>query len=131
MNGPKEFTSTTRRVKTGCGNMYCTLMFDQPDENGDGGGKFVGMLAKLGRAGGCSSLTIEVISTLVTEGLRAGADAKRLAHCLKGVQCHQANPMAGIMSCADAVASAIERALELEAQNTTAAPRVHPQNRPQ
>lgn len=108
----RESQSTTIRVRTGCGNLYATIVFD--DGETEDARKMVGLLSKLGKSGGCLSAMLEVISSLVTEALRAGADPAVLVKCLQGIQCHQSNQAAGIPSCADAVATAIKRGAKVE-----------------
>ena len=105
---PLVYDSMTMKIKTACGNLYVTMTFLDD-------GKLWGILGRLGRAGGCGSLSSEVTCGLLTEAIRAGADPERLIRkTLLGTQCHVANPQGGLLSCADAFAVALLRGLELE-----------------
>jgi len=104
---PEVTRSVTVRYVSGCGSLYCTLRFN--DE-----GKLIGILGRLGKSGGCQALNTEVVCGLITECLRAGADIHKVLGCLKGTDCHMATPAAGVFSCADAFAKAIEYGLEAE-----------------
>ncbi|MCL4558734.1 MAG: vitamin B12-dependent ribonucleotide reductase [Deltaproteobacteria bacterium] len=104
---PEVISGTTRRMTTGCGNLYVTI-------NEDKDGPFE-VFAAMGKAGGCSSSQTEAISRLISLSLRSGVDRETIVKQLKGVRCPAPARERGggvILSCADAIAKAIERHLE-------------------
>ncbi len=104
---PEVIAGTTRRMTTGCGNLYVTI-------NEDEDGPFE-VFAAMGKAGGCSSSQTEAISRLISLSLRSGIDRETVIKQLKGVRCPAPARERGggvILSCADAIAKAIERHLE-------------------
>ncbi len=104
---PEVITGTTRRMTTGCGNLYVTI-------NEDREGPFE-VFAAMGKAGGCSASQTEAISRLVSLALRSGLDRETIIKQLKGVRCPAPARERGggiILSCADAIAKALERHLE-------------------
>jgi ribonucleoside-diphosphate reductase alpha chain len=104
---PEVISGTTRRMTTGCGNLYVTI-------NEDEEGPFE-VFAAMGKAGGCSSSQTEAISRLISLSLRSGIDGETIIKQLKGVRCPAPARERGggvILSCADAIAKAIERHLE-------------------
>ncbi len=104
---PEVISGTTRRMITGCGNLYVTI-------NEDADGPFE-VFAAMGKAGGCSSSQTEAISRLISLALRSGVDRETIVKQLKGVRCPAPARERGggvILSCADAIAKAIERHLE-------------------
>ncbi len=116
---PEVIAGLTRRMTTGCGNLYVTI-------NEDPEGPFE-VFAAMGKAGGCSASQTEAISRLVSLSLRSGVDKETIIKQLKGVRCPAPAREKGggiILSCADAIAKAIERYLEEKKgiQNTGSKP---------
>ncbi|MCX8095810.1 MAG: TSCPD domain-containing protein, partial [Caldisericia bacterium] len=99
---PKITYGATIKMKTGCGNLYVTI---NEDENG-----ICEVFSTLGKAGGCAASQTEAISRLVSLALRSGVSPEPIIEQLKGIRCP--NPIWGdgekILSCADAIAKAIE-----------------------
>jgi len=100
---PEVIEGTTRKMPTGCGTLYVTL---NVDEHGHPFEAFTNM----GKAGGCASSQAEAISRLISLGLRAGIKSEEIVKQLKGIRCPMMAWYKGdkILSCADAIAKAIE-----------------------
>ena len=103
---PLVTRGSTRKMTTGCGNLYVTI-------NEDEQGPFE-VFAQMGKAGGCSASQTEAISRLVSLALRSGVDPRAVVKQLKGVRCPNPGWEKGgmILSCADAMAKALERYLD-------------------
>ena len=100
---PQEMTGITERIRTGHGNMYITINFD---EDGDPFEVF----STLGKAGGCDSAQLEAISRLVSLALRSGVDMKEVVEQLRGITCCPAwDGGVLVRSAPDAVSLALER----------------------
>jgi ribonucleoside-diphosphate reductase alpha chain len=101
-NRPKQTNGATFLMLTGCGKMYVTV-------NEDSIG-ICEIFTQLGKAGGCTSSQAEAISRLVSLALRAGVNKNLIIKQLKGIRCPSPTLTEGgtILSCADAVAKAIE-----------------------
>jgi ribonucleoside-diphosphate reductase alpha chain len=100
---PDLTRGTTRKMKTGCGNLYVTI-------NEDAKGIPFELFSQMGKAGGCAASQIEAISRLISYSLRCGANISPIITQLKGIRCHQVAWDKGnqILSCADAIGQAIE-----------------------
>lgn len=96
----------TRRIKTGCGNLYITI------NEVDGEPKEV--FIRLGKAGGCAASQSEALGRLVTVALKSGVPLEKLVKQLRGIGCHQPIGIgdAKVMSCADAVGICLARGLK-------------------
>ncbi len=94
---------STRKIRTGCGNLYVTV-------NEDEDGKLFEIFNQIGKAGGCAASQSEAIGRLVSLAFRSGVEPEEVVRQLKGISCH--TPVwyreGKILSCADAVAKAIE-----------------------
>lgn len=100
---PAVVTGSTRAMRTGCGKLYVTI-------NRDERGPFE-LFATMGKAGGCAASQTEAIARLVSLAFRCGIPPEEVMRQLRGIRCHQPAWEAGgrqIVSCADAVAKAIE-----------------------
>jgi len=99
---PNEITGVTRKMATGCDNLYITI-------NDDPIGPFE-LFSQMGHAGGCAAAQSEAIARLVSLSLRSGIEPSTLVKHLKGIRCP--NPAMGIggtiHSCPDAIAKALE-----------------------
>ena len=77
---PASVTGVTDRVRTGHGNTYVTVNFDEA-------GHPFELFTTLGKAGGCDSANLEAISRLVSLALRSGIDPSQIVEDLKGITC--------------------------------------------
>ena len=102
---PREIHGVTERVRTGHGNMYITVNFDEANRPFE-------LFSTLGKAGGCDSAQLEAISRLVSLALRSGVDAQEIVNHLRGITCCPAwDEGTLVRSAPDAVALAMERHL--------------------
>ncbi len=94
---------STRKIKTGCGNLYVTV-------NEDEEGRLFEIFNQIGKAGGCAASQSEAIGRLVSLALRSGIEATEIVRQLKGISCHMPvwSQEGRILSCSDAIAKAIE-----------------------
>jgi len=94
---------STRKIRTGCGNLYVTV-------NEDEEGKLFEIFNQIGKAGGCAASQSEAIGRLVSLAFRSGIEPEDIVRQLKGISCH--TPVwyreGKVLSCSDAVAKAIE-----------------------
>ena len=101
---PREIRGVTERVRTGHGNMYITINFEEES------GEPFELFSALGKAGGCDSAQLEAISRLVSLALRSGIDAREIVNHLRGITCCPAwDDGTLVRSGPDAVALALER----------------------
>jgi len=106
----KVTTGVTERVTTGCGYIYVTVNHDEE-------GIFE-VFSHLGKAGGCASAQLEATCRLISLALRAGVDVAAVAKQLRGIRCPSIAWEEGksILSCADAIASVLEKHIGGERQ---------------
>lgn len=97
----------TRRMMTGCGKLYVTI-------NEDKEGQPFEVFNQMGKAGGCAASQSEAIGRLVSLALRSGIEPEQIVKQLQGISCHSPVWQHGVkvLSCADAVAKALEWYLE-------------------
>ena len=100
---PQSIHGVTERVRTGHGNMYVTINFDENHQPFE-------VFGNLGKAGGCDSAQLEAISRLVSLALRSGIDPDAVLEQLRGITCCPAwDDGTLVRSGPDAVALALER----------------------
>ena len=100
---PQSIHGVTERVRTGHGNMYITINFDEVDKPFE-------VFGNLGKAGGCDSAQLEAISRLVSLALRSGIEPNTVIDQLRGITCCPAwDEGTLVRSGPDAVALALER----------------------
>jgi len=92
----------TEKVRTGCGNLYITVNYDD-----DG---ICEVFTNTGRAGGCPSQS-EATARLVSIALRSGIDAESIIEQLKGIRCPSTIRQRDmkVLSCPDAIGRVIEK----------------------
>ena len=100
---PDVTRGITRKMRTGCGNLYVTI-------NEDDACKAFEVFSTIGKAGGCAVSQTEAICRLISFALRSGADLVPIIEQLKGISCHSMAWGQGgkILSCADAISRALE-----------------------
>ena len=102
---PEEMRGVTERIRTGHGNMYITVNFDDQSRPFE-------VFTTLGKAGGCDSAQLEAISRLVSLALRSGIDLQSIIEQLRGITCCPAwDNGVLVRSAPDAVALALQRHL--------------------
>lgn len=100
---PPLLKSTTKKLLTGCGNLYVTVSFldGQPFE----------VFSALGKAGGCEKAQAEAIARSISLGLRCGIKSEEYVKEFTGIQCPKAimfPPQDRVLSCADAIAKVLK-----------------------
>ena len=93
----------TRKVKTGCGNLYVTI-------NEDEEGRPFEIFTQIGKAGGCAASQCEAIGRMASLALRSGIQTEDIVTQMRGISCHvpAGYGKEKILSCSDAVARAME-----------------------
>lgn len=109
MARPEVLKGKTRRIKTGCGNLYITVNFHDGEKEPNE------VFIRLGKAGGCAASQSEAVGRLITLALRAKVEVAEIIKQLKGIGCQE--PMfigqgEKTLSCPDAVAKALEKCLD-------------------
>lgn len=101
---PEVTKGTTTKMTTGCGNLYVTVNVDEE-------GNPFEIFTQMGKAGGCAASQLEAVARLVSLAFRCGIDLKDIIEQLKGIRCPSPSWENGgrIFSCADAIASAMEK----------------------
>ncbi|CAH2031135.1 vitamin B12-dependent ribonucleotide reductase [Trichlorobacter ammonificans] len=99
---PKALKGWTYQMQTGCGPLYVTV-------NEDKTGLFE-LFTTMGKAGGCAASQSEAIGRMVSLAWRSGVQARQVIKQLLGISCHCPAGYGEnrILSCADAVAKAIQ-----------------------
>lgn len=100
---PKITQGFTEKIKTGCGNLYVTVNYDEEG--------ICETFATLGKTGGCASAQIEGIGRLISQCLRSGMSVQVIVDELKGIRC-PSSMMDGevqVLSCADAISKVLAK----------------------
>jgi len=99
---PKVLQGWTYQMQTGCGPLYVTV-------NEDSTGLFE-LFTTMGKAGGCAASQSEAIGRMVSLAWRSGLQAHQIIKQLQGISCHSPSGFGEnkVLSCADAVAKAIQ-----------------------
>ena len=102
---PRRIQGITERVRTGHGNMYVTVNFDDADKPFE-------VFGALGKSGGCDSAQLEAVSRLASLALRSGIGPENVIEQLRGITCCPIwDNGVQVNSSPDAVALALERSL--------------------
>jgi ribonucleoside-diphosphate reductase alpha chain len=118
---PKVTTGVTERVNTGCGYIYVTVNFDNRGISE--------VFSILGKAGGCAAAQLEAISRLTSLALRSGIDVDSIVKHLRGIRCPSIAWEQGhaILSCADAIASVLEKYIKEGTASNSETPSKNPE----
>jgi ribonucleoside-diphosphate reductase alpha chain len=109
-------TGHTSKFRMGCGTLFVTV-------NSDADG-ICEVFANLGKAGGCPSQS-EATCRAVSAALRSGVSPEIMIDQLSGIRClsaavaRKSNREINVLSCPDAIASALKAALEKADVNLT------------
>ncbi|HNQ64526.1 MAG TPA: vitamin B12-dependent ribonucleotide reductase [Smithella sp.] len=103
---PKILKGWTYQMQTGCGPLYITI-------NEDDKGLFE-LFTTMGKSGGCAASQSEAIGRMVSLAWRSGLSSRQVIKQLQGISCHSPSGFGEnkILSCADAVARAIQSHIE-------------------
>lgn len=109
---PKALKGWTYQMQTGCGPLYITI-------NEDKAGLFE-LFTTMGKAGGCAASQCEAIGRMVSLAWRSGVQARQVVKQLLGISCHAQAGFGDnkVLSCADAVAKAIQAHLKIAGIDT-------------
>ena len=100
---PSAVKGVTERIRTGHGNMFVTMNFDEAGDPFE-------VFTALGKGGGCDSAQLEAISRLISLALRSGIAAEEIVSQLRGITCcPQWDQGVLVRSAPDAVALAMSR----------------------
>jgi ribonucleoside-diphosphate reductase alpha chain len=99
---PTTLKGWTYRMQTGCGPLYVTI---NEDENG-----LFELFTTMGKAGGCAASQSEAIGRMVSLAWRSGISPIKVVKQLLDISCHSHSGFGEnkVLSCADAVAKAIQ-----------------------
>lgn len=95
--------ATTFKVKTGCGNLFITVNYDDDEE-------IIEITSTLGKNGDCIHGLLQSLCGVITIALQNGAGIMKIQKQLSGVRCPQPMWSDGnqILSCPDAIAYVIK-----------------------
>ena len=98
---PVRTCGVTQRVRTGCGNLYVTVNWDDKG--------ICEVFAQMGKAGGCAACQIEAESRLISLALRSGIRLESIVSQLAGIRCPSPSWHKGsqILSCPDGIAKVL------------------------
>ena len=115
---PRTMRGLTERYRTGHGNMYLTLNFDEENR------RPFEIFAALGKAGGCDSANLEAVTRLASMSFRAGVDPQEIINNLQGITCCPAwDDGVLVRSAPDAMAHLLSRHLNGEGETPPSAGR--------
>ena len=105
---PQAMQGITERIRTGHGNIYVTINFDEA-------GRPFEVFTALGKAGSSDSAQLEAVARLASMALRAGVDPEEVIAHLRGITDEPVWDQGVLVrSAPDALAHALARAIGLE-----------------
>ena len=118
---PVRTQGVTERMRTGCGNLYVTVNWDDQD--------FCELFAQMGKAGGCAACQIEAESRLISLALRSGVSPKAIIKQLSGIRCPSPIWFEGkqVLSCPDAIAKVLSSVADIEIKEKKDSPMTCPE----
>ena len=100
---PMQMRGVTERVRTGHGNTYITINFDEDARPFE-------VFTTVGKAGSCDSANLEAISRLVSLALRSGIRVDQVIEQIQGITCHPVwDQGMQVRSAPDAVSLALKK----------------------
>ena len=100
---PQTLTSVTDRIRTGHGNLYVTITFDETNRPFE-------VFTNLGKAGSSDSAYLEAVSRLASLALRSGVGVEQVIEQLRGISDSPTwDEGQQVLSAPDAVALALTR----------------------
>ena len=116
---PAAVKGVTERIRTGHGNVYITINFDEESHPFE-------VFTTLGKAGGCDSAQLEAISRLISLALRSGIDPQQVVEQLRNITCCPVwDAGVRVGSTPDALALAMSRHLGSESTSADAVEEPH------
>jgi ribonucleoside-diphosphate reductase alpha chain len=111
---PVETRATITKVNTGCGSLYISVAYDDQG--------ICEVFSTLGKSGACASAQLEAICRLISLALRSGVEVAAIVKQLRGIRCPSIAWEGGksVLSCADAIASVLEKHIGGDAKPTMA-----------
>lgn len=108
---PKQTTSESHKIPTGCGTLYVTPGWD--------GDSLIEVFASLGKSGSCPRAMLEAITRSLSLGLKYGIPIEEYIKEFEDIKCPNRVWEDGvqIMSCADAVAKVLKNACRANQSN--------------
>jgi ribonucleoside-diphosphate reductase alpha chain len=107
---PDNVPGETRRIKTGCGNLFISLGVLED--------KLFETIIRLGKSGGCATAYSEALGRLISLCLRSGINYSEIVEQLSGIRCPlPISKMEGhgkqVLSCPDAIGIVVEEYLQV------------------
>jgi len=111
---PEELHGITVRKRTGCGNLFVVVNYEEKNGHKD----MFEVFATMGKAGGCASCQNEATGRLTSFLLRSHVDPKEVASQLIGIRCNKPYGLGpnSILSCADAIGKALAESLDIKVE---------------
>jgi len=116
MERPKIIEGKSYQITAGCEHLYVTISGEK-----DNGASPIELIAKIGKAGGCTNCLNEAIGRVVSIGLQWGVPIEEYMNTLRGLQCDNPKPFPPserCLSCPDGISVAIRKHLEKDDKST-------------